>query len=33
MIFEPTSLPFTYTLWPSALPGKATWLMPVISSG
>ncbi len=33
MIFEPTSLPFTYTFCPLALPGKATWLTPVMNSG
>src|ERR1700761_5987637 len=33
MIFEPTSLPSTRTCWPLALPGKATWPIPVTSSG
>src|SRR5450755_3275622 len=33
MIFEPTSLPLTVSCWPLALPGNATWLMPVITSG
>ena len=33
MIFDPTSFPFTETFWPFALPGNATWLTPVTSSG
>src|SRR5690242_14813484 len=33
MIFEPTSVPFTFICWPFALPGKATWPTPVMSSG
>src|ERR1700729_1071704 len=33
MILEATSLPPTWTCWPLALPGKATWLTPVITSG
>src|ERR1039457_7133193 len=33
MIFEPASLLSTLTCWPFALPGNATWLMPVTTSG
>src|SRR5271167_2257314 len=33
MIFEPTSLPATWICWPLALPGNASSLTPVISSG
>src|SRR5689334_21236052 len=33
MILEATSLPPTWTCWPLALPGKATWLTPVMNSG
>src|SRR5450755_196453 len=32
-ILEPTSLPLTLICWPLALPGKATWPTPVITSG
>jgi hypothetical protein len=33
MIFEPISWPCWVICWPLALPGKITWLTPVMTSG